>query len=397
MLVVGGGPAGSVTAMLLAREGFDVTLLDRYAFPRSKPCGDCLSPAANRVLMRLGVWDDVQRAAPAHLRGWRLFAPAGHSFSTTFDTVTGDPDVHTALAISRDRFDAVLLGHARGAGVAVRTGARVNEVIRNIDGSVRGVRVDDAGVPMHLHARFTVGADGLRSVIARRLHARARNARLRKVSITIHAELDKADDRGEMHVLPDGCIGIAPVTRGTNARTHNVTIVLNHAGRDAGVRARDALRARMRQLGAAHVADQFDDALTSGPFDWPTRRTVFDGAALVGDAAGYYDPFTGQGIFQALTTAEMLAENLSDALRRRRTVRAADLREFARMQKRMTTGARRVQRIVEFVCARPHLANSVFAKFARDPLVARALIGVTGDLLPAGSLLSPALLARLAR
>src|SRR5688500_10316159 len=98
--------------MLLARAGCSVTLLERQYFPRAKPCGDCLSPGANRVLLRLGLWDAVLATGPARLSGWRLISPAGHSFSAQFAAVTDDAGAHISLATARDRLDAALLEQA---------------------------------------------------------------------------------------------------------------------------------------------------------------------------------------------------------------------------------------------------------------------------------------------
>lgn len=114
--IVGAGPAGSTAAALIAREGFDVLLLDRRAFPRPKPCGDCLSPEASRVLDRLGALDDVDAAAPARLEGWRIVAPSGATLEASFADICDDAYIASSLAIERARLDAVLLRHAIRAG-----------------------------------------------------------------------------------------------------------------------------------------------------------------------------------------------------------------------------------------------------------------------------------------
>ena len=112
-VIVGAGPAGSATALLLARAGHEVLLLDRRDFPRAKPCGDCLSPEAARVLDRLGLLADVLAARPARLRGWRIISPAGHAFGATFAfAANGDPRVETAISLRREILDAVLLAGA---------------------------------------------------------------------------------------------------------------------------------------------------------------------------------------------------------------------------------------------------------------------------------------------
>src|SRR5690606_21539980 len=146
-VVVGAGPAGSATALLLARAGHDVLLLDRRDFPRAKPCGDCLSPEAGRVLDRLGVLADVLAAPPARparLDGWRIISPAGHAFEATFaPAANGDARVETSISIRRETLDAVLLAGARRAGAEVRTGLHVTDLLRDARGRVSGVEARD--------------------------------------------------------------------------------------------------------------------------------------------------------------------------------------------------------------------------------------------------------------
>ncbi len=393
VVVVGGGPAGSVTAMLVARAGYEVLLLERQQFPRGKPCGDCLSPGANRILQRIGVWDAVLHARPARLRGWKLTSPGGRSFSVNFREIVDDTEASRALAIRRDRFDAVLLDQARNAGVHVAHGPHVRELVRGTDGSVRGVRARVNGESREILGRFVVGSDGLRSVIARQLNAYARAPRLRKTSFTLHTALpDSTMQSGEMRLLPDACLGIAPIEDGGGA-VHNITLVLANGSFDGRLGARRIVEQGLQRFGAP-VHLNGDRILTSGPFDWPVHEVAFDGAALVGDAAGYYDPFTGQGIYQALAGAELLAHHLGAALSHGRPTRNA-LRPYREAHFERMRAARRLQRIIELVCARPRLADFAFQRFAQNPLVARALVGATGDLIPADSLFSTRFLMRL--
>lgn len=403
VIVVGAGPSGATCAMLLSRAGHDVLLLDRAAFPRAKACGDCLSAAATGVLDRLGVLDAVLARRPARLEGWRIVAPDGSAFTGRFPAPAGGGR-GSALALARDRLDDVLVDAAARSGARLRTGVRVTDVLRDDAGRVSGVVANDAdGQTLRLGAKLVVGADGLRSTIARRLGLVRRSPRRRKLSLTAHVRgVAGVGSFGEMHLTGGACAGIAPA-----GERCNLTLVADaeRFGSRVGGRPVDffwrmldrfpALAGRIES--AETVPGPADDAasdppplLASGPFDWPTRDVVRDGAAVVGDASGYFDPFTGQGIFRALRTAEILADE-ADAALRRGPVSARTLRRYARRRARMLAGTRRVQQIVEYVTSRPTLAGRAIRALARSPATADALVAVTGDLLPARRLLSPRL------
>ncbi len=387
VIVVGAGPAGSLTARLLALAGAEVLLLDRARFPRPKPCGDCLSAAATGLLDRAGLLDRVRDAGAAAIERWDIIAPDGAVASGRF------PD-RPALALERRLLDAVLLDAAREAGARVRI-AHVTGLHRDEAGRVRGV-VTRAGEI--LTARLVVGADGLRSVVARELGVIRRPPKLRKVSLTAHVPVPVAMRHGEMHVLEGACVGFAPA----GPDRANLTLVVDAAGTEELRRLgrEPFFRSRIRRVPV--LRDRFDDIpfgplLASGPFDWPTRAPVAHGAALVGDAAGYYDPFTGQGIYQAMAAAERLAGAVAPALVRGGTDRELDrgLRAYARAKGRLTRPARRVQRVVEAVVSRPGVAGVVLGRLAVASAAMDRLIEVTGDLRPPGSLLSPVVVSSL--
>jgi flavin-dependent dehydrogenase len=402
VIVVGAGPAGSTAALRFARAGFDVLLLDRDSFPRAKPCGDCMSPQATRQLADLGVLDAVLAEQPARLEGWRIVAPGSACFQARFDDIAGDdPLVERALAIARDRLDKVLLDAARDAGTRVITGVRITDLL---EGGVTGIAA--AGEPFRAYGRLVVGADGLRSVIARRMGAPARRARLRKISLTAHMHARPNQPvYGEMHLAQDMCIGVAPVTAGEPV-VCNVTVVVpaDRNGRDV---ARDpnafflaalarfpALRHRLTGSFAPGPRSRSGRAgalLTSGPFDVPVRRVVGRGVALVGDAAGYYDPFTGQGIHRALADAALLAGEAAAALGRGSGPLPA-LHGYARRRRRVVRGTHMVQRMIEAVVSRSALADFAIGRLAHRPAAGMALLAVTGDLAPARSLFTPAVL-----
>ncbi len=413
VVVVGAGPAGAATALLLARAGHDVLLLDRAAFPRAKPCGDCLSAGAEAVLARLGVRPEVEAAAPARLAGWRIHAPAGHFFEGSFPRA-GAAAAGGALALPRERLDAILAGAATRAGAPLRQGAHVTALEGASAAAPLLLARMASGEELRVRARLLVGADGLRSTVARRLGLIHRSPRLRTLSLTAHVlgvrwgdvPGDAGPARGEMHVADGACAGLAPVVPGADAPC-NFTLVVDAARFGSAARSDPegffrrtltrfpALRGRVERLAfLPHAGGR--TLLASGPFDWATRAVTAPGVALVGDAAGYYDPFTGQGIYQALVCAELRAHEADAALRApgRPGVGggALLLREYARRRARLLRGARLLQRLIEAVLARPRLADAALARLRRSPAAADTLVAVTGDLRPAGSLLHPRLL-----
>lgn len=398
IVIVGSGPAGSTTALLLARAGFDVLLVDRRTFPRAKPCGDCLSPQTSRLLHELGVLEAIHALRPARLEGWRIVSPGGFSFSGRFREFTTDPLVSSAIAIERSRLDSTLLDAAKRAGARVWNRAHVTGVRA---GAVTG---NSRGQPFHVRARLVVGADGLRSVVARRL-GMALPPRLRKLSLTAHVTgIDMDDGLGEMHVGRGLCAGVAPVTAETTG-TCNVTIVADSMPHGRSVAADPVaflraalasfpqLKQRVRHLdfAGARRTDGAPVLLASGPFDVPTRRTTGPGFALVGDAAGYFDPFTGQGVFQAMAGASLLAHEAGIALRTRAGILPALSRYEAR-HRALVRGCRLVQRMIDTILARPGLADFAIRRLAAAAPARNILLAVTGDLAPAHSVFAPAAL-----
>jgi flavin-dependent dehydrogenase len=312
----------------------------------------------------------------AAVRGYKPFQPHG-------------------LAISRLTFDATLLGHARSAGVSVIEGERVTDILRARNGRIAGVRTLGAdGVEQTRASRLVIGADGLRSVVARRAGlARQRSWPARLAFVAHYRGVRGVAARGEMLVERDGYVGIAAVSAGVA----NVSLVVN---RDMVARVRQAPSEIMDNWIARHphIAERFalsqriDDVQATGPFASRARRAWSPGVALVGDAADFFDPFTGEGMYSALLGGEALAQLSVAALR---SGRDAAFREYERWRRAAFSAKWRVEWLIALAVARPWLLERAAVAFSKRPELSDKLIGVTGDFVPAREVLTAGYLWRL--
>jgi geranylgeranyl reductase family protein len=391
VIVVGGGPAGAATAGFLARAGHDVLVLDEARFPRDKVCGESVSPEAWRLLAELGAADAVRALRPHPIRGMRLVAPDGTSFCGDYGQAP-----EGGFAVRRPALDAALLATARAAGAEVREGVRVSGLLGQ-GGPARAVIAENGGGPEVLRARILVAADGRRSVVARRLGLLREHSRLRKYAVRGHWEgMQGLQERGEMHVGAGGYCGVAPLS----PASANVTFVLDRAqmgaaGGDLERFYRDRLRRWPSVAERLAGARLLEAPRAIGPLAIQAERVWAPGVLLVGDSAGFYDPFTGEGVTLALRSAELAAGVASGALRSNRAGATADLSEYDRRRRRATRDKFRVNRLLQEVVARPVVANALARRLLRRPDLADQLVGIAGDLVPARSALGPRFLYEL--
>lgn len=336
VIVVGAGPAGAATATELAQMGHDVLLLDRAPFPRDKTCGDAVSEDVIQFMQRLGMADKIRQAEARGefypLDSIRIVSPKGYVLQRQFQYESRDV---TSYVAPRVYFDAVIQKHAVESGAEFVV-AEVKEPVIE-DGRVQGV-VARVGKELRTYrSRVVVGADGVTSIIMRHLRpppeqhhddhrAVALRAYIEDLEITPHEVefyLYRPILPGYAWVFPtsdtEANIGLGMRLDSFRRLNRNLKAML------AEFLKMPALQKRLKRGGIVR-----DIATWQLNFGSQKRlRHAFDGALLVGDAAGFINPLTGGGIHNALISARLAAQTIDEAIRGGDTSREA-LRVYER-------------------------------------------------------------------
>ena len=307
--VVGAGPAGAAAALYAAKAGLDVTLLDKRTFPRDKICGDAVARKSLAHLRELGVLEHVEAATHEPIGRAVLSSPNGKEVAIDLSS-RDEPAPH--MVCRREIFDNAIVAAAR-AHCAVLEGVAVTDVVRS-NGRVAGVTLEDGS---EIRARVVVGADGFDSVVARRLGLyKHDSSRWFVATRGYYRGLDVAPRTVEVHFFDEtlpGFLWFFPTGDGIT----NVGLGLVHLDlKRRHAKLRDVHEA---VIASPRMRERFKNAERIGavhgwnlPTPDTTRTLAGDGFLLVGDAAGLVDPFSGEGIGNALDSAKLAATVIAE-------------------------------------------------------------------------------------
>jgi flavin-dependent dehydrogenase len=351
LIVVGGGPAGLAVSIAAARRGLDVVVLERGAIPSDKACGEGILPAGVSALEELGVLGAIDPSACSRLGGIRwidgplaaeaaLPAPGG-------------------LGVRRTALSAALLARAVAAGVEVRPHCSVTHHRR---GTSEVEVLTAAGAE---RARLLVAADGLASPVRRREGLEVGGRGGARFGLRRHFARAPWSDRVEVHFIDGAEAYVTPV----GPRRVGIALLCEDAARASY----PALLARFPEVERRVASCPSDSANAGAGHIAPEAQVRNDNRILMGDAAGYVDAITGEGLSLAFVGALALARELPAALAagaRRDTFARWERGERWRFARYAATA-----RTVLALARRPSARRALMALLGRHPRLFSGLVG----------------------
>ena len=395
VIVIGAGPAGVSSAVFLAARGYRILLLDQARFPRDKVCGEFISPAADRILDELGILSAIESLSPVRLQGISISAYENESFSVDYPAFPGTGQSMSSLSVLRTVLDKLLLDRAREKGVRIMEGFKVTNFIFD-QGQVTGVEGwDEEKVSFRFNSRVVVDAGGRNAVSLRKLNLIKKDSGNGKIALAAHwSGVNLPQNYCFMHISPPGYTGISSVGK----EMANVVLVVDR-GLIKGVSdkkefyaqavLKNRSRAKLLKNGVVAQKVRAVDSLA-----YSVRPPECGGLVLVGDAMGFIDPFTGEGIYLSLRSSQIAAGVIDDAFGNNDFSRN-HLSVYERNRAKEFNKKFLLSRILQGFIYNRALCGWLVGTLSADPSLAETLVGVIGDYIPADRVVTPGYLFKL--
>ena len=312
VVIVGAGPAGTTAALYAHRLGLKCILLDKAVFPRDKICGDALSGKCVRIMRDLDILDEVGQLEGSEINRITFGSPKNKKFDVHLKGTSTNDNITTGFVIPREIFDNYLFEKADKV-TETRQGFSVKDLIIENDHVVGVKGKTKNGNEEELRAPIVMGCDGYNSIVARKLGLYEMDMKHTSVAIRCYYEGVKGlTDQIELHYVKEvnpGYLWLFPAGDGRA----NIGIGLSKS--DAKKENRTLRQVLDEITQTDYFKDRFADAKRlERPVGWNLplgslhRKNHGNGYMLLGDAAGLIDPFTGEGIGNAMVSAKYAME-----------------------------------------------------------------------------------------
>lgn len=380
-VVIGGGPAGATTAILLARAGLDVQLFERKTFPRFH-IGESLLPASLPIFQELGVFDEVQSTFIRKPGGKWYYGnrPVFSDFSDGPST-TSFVETPYSYMVRRAEFDDILLKNAARSGAAVHQNHLVSDLVREGE-RVTGVVVrDEKGTEQTVHSDIVFDCSGFGAIVPRQFNLRREN-RLKRMAVfgqyettALNEDLKNGWFVGQM--VYNGWLWLIPLKE--NLISIGVVIPLTEYQK-AKQSAQEFLESYIRRVPIVQTAITPNPRLRGkvhlyGNLGYTTTRAFGEGWVLVGDAAFFIDPCYSTGVHLALSSAKHATRLYLEY--RRMGGSFSDL--FAEYERELRRDEKLVLRFVDaFYMATRNRVLKWMVPAGNTDFINRSFVGVTG-------------------
>lgn len=374
VLVVGGGPAGMAAGISFGRAGLRTLVCERGSLPADKPCGEGVMPTGLQYLERLGVSAYLDQDHTRAFTGIHYLSNCGAGASARFAEGPGQ-------GIRRTELSRAFCERARKIdGLEVRPRTPVTLGSRGTNGTeawLGGRRVT---------ARLIVGADGLRSEVRRWAGLEGVSSRRRRFAVQQHFRCEPWSKFVEVHWTEGAEAYVTPCGR------EEVGVAVLWAAEakqtGGGQRLMESMLSRFPRLSVSlQGAEPSAGARAIGPMHQVARSPVSDGVGLVGDASGYLDAITGEGISLALAQVQALYDSIGPwMLSNDRVPTARELQGYSRRISGMVRQHQSITRLVLFLSRKPRLAERAIKGLGRQPQLFRWLLSANMGAVPAASI-----------
>ncbi|MDE1045049.1 MAG: NAD(P)/FAD-dependent oxidoreductase [Nitrospinaceae bacterium] len=397
VIVIGGGPGGCSMALDLNRRGYNVALCDQAKFPRDKVCGEFISPGADPILEQLGVLNAIEALTPKRLKGVAISSYESAEMVIGYPVSTGSKLRPTSLSVPRYQLDALFLKQIQIAGVKVFEQHKVTDFIFN-DGCVAGVQGwDETKTSFSINCKLVVDAGGRNAVSLRKFSLKREPKGRSKIAFSAHWQgVRLPEDYCYMHISRPGYTGISSVG---NGRANVVMVVEGSALTSAKIENPETFYHRVlmqncRRSKMLENGERVEPVRSVESLAFAVKPVPCGGLILVGDATGFIDPFTGEGIYLSLRSSQLAGEVIHAGFENSNF--SKNFLSVYDQRRQQEFGSKfLLSRVLQWLIYNRPFCNRVMKSLSSNRGLAETLVGVIGDIFPAEKVVSLKFLSKL--